>query len=411
MGYHDQRELANYWAYASNYVLQDAMFAPAADWSLATHLFMVSGWSARCTNPLDPSTCAAGTGAPDSRDGVPGSKAFDCDDFDNTYPPPPGTITCGSYKTPDYGWTDLTYLLHKSHVSWKQYFGKNAPEWWKPLSDFVTVHQDGELANILPYDDPAKGFYADTSGATCNLPNVSWVIPGAGKSEHPPSVSSQGQEYITSLVDSVMAGPCWNSSAIFISWDDWGGFYDHVNPPKVDKVGYGLRVPGILISPYAKQGFIDHQTLSSDAYMKFVEDLFLGGQRIDPLTDGRPDPRPTVRERASVLGDLASEFDFTQQARAPLVLPLVIDTSNTGPPGSTTKFTGQHFFAGEQVTFKMGCSWAACPSTTILGTTTVNPDGTLVQLQVTIPPGFTGQNVIGAVGSSGDFAETNFTEK
>src|SRR6202165_1562877 len=114
-----------------------------------------------------------------------------------------------------------------------------------------------------------------------------------------------------------MCGPNWSSSAIFLAWDDWGGFYDHVVPPRVDENGYGLRVPGLVISPFARQGFIDHQTLSFDAYVKFIEDDFLGGQRIDPTTDGRPDPRPDVREDVAVLGDLSLAFDFTQPARSP----------------------------------------------------------------------------------------------
>ena len=106
----------------------------------------------------------------------------------------------------------------------------------------------------------------------------------------------QGQAYVTSLVDAVMRSPDWNSTAIFLSWDDWGGFYDHVVPPAIDKAGYGLRVPSMVISPYAKKGYVDHQTLSSDAYLKFVENDFLGGARLNPKTDGRPDPRPDVRE-------------------------------------------------------------------------------------------------------------------
>src|SRR5260370_41871439 len=88
-------------------------------------------------------------------------------------------------------------------------------------------------------------------------------------------------------------------SAIFLSWDDWGGFYDHVIPPQVDQNGYGLRAPDLVIGPYARQGFIDHQTLSFDAYLKFIEDDFLGGSRLDPKTDVRSDPRPDVRENAS----------------------------------------------------------------------------------------------------------------
>jgi phospholipase C len=118
-----------------------------------------------------------------------------------------------------------------------------------------------------------------------------------------------------------MHGPDWNSTAIFLSWDDWGGFYDHVAPPTVDANGYGIRVPGIVISPYARNGFIDHQTLSFDAYLKFIEDLFLNGQRLDPKTDLRPDPRPTVRENVTQLGDLLHDFDFNQSPRPPVLLP------------------------------------------------------------------------------------------
>ena len=89
-----------------------------------------------------------------------------------------------------------------------------------------------------------------------------------------------------------MRSPDWSSTAILLSWDDWGGFYDNVVPPTVDAAGYGFRVPGLVISPYARRGYIDHQRLSFDAFTKFIEDDFLGGARLNPRTDGRPDPRP-----------------------------------------------------------------------------------------------------------------------
>ena len=124
---------------------------------------------------------------------------------------------------------------------------------------------------------------------------------------------------MTKVVNAAMQGPDWLHTAIFVTWDDWGGFYDHVRPPKVDANGYGIRVPALMISPWARRGYIDHQTLSFDAYLKFIEDRFLGGSRLDPRTDGWPDSRPTVRENAQ-LGDLYTEFNFEQTPIPPLIL-------------------------------------------------------------------------------------------
>jgi phospholipase C len=101
-------------------------------------------------------------------------------------------------------------------------------------------------------------------------------------------------------------------------------------------------VPGLVISPYARQGYIDHQTLSFDAYLKFIEDDFLGGQRIDPRTDGRPDPRPDVRESLAVLGNLVSDFDFSQSPRAPRLLPLTPHTDLIKPPPAARDRARRH---------------------------------------------------------------------
>ncbi len=326
MGYHDQREIPNYWAYASHYVLQDHMFEPNASWSLPEHLFMVSEWSAKCGSD-DPASCVNALETPG-------------------YPPDYHHIG----RAPHYAWTDLTYLLHRHGVSWRYYvFTGNEPDTddddematprqqqsaktagiWNPLPFFATVKDDGELGNIQSID---KFFLAAQDGT---LPAVSWICPNDKVSEHPPGLVSAGQAYVTSLVDAIMQGPDWNSTAIFLAWDDWGGFYDHVTPPRVDRNGYGLRVPALVISPYARAGFIDHQTLSFDAYVKFIEDDFLGGQRLDPATDGRPDPRPTVREAVAILGDLRNDFDFNQAPRPPLVLPAVWPRREAAcPPGT-----------------------------------------------------------------------------
>jgi phospholipase C len=326
MGYHDAREIPNYWTYASNFVLQDRMFEPNASWSLPQHLFMVSEWSAHCTTPGDPQSCANAVQNP----GNP-------PDFKAGGPRPPGEPL-----VPDYAWTDLTYLLHKKSISWGYYVvaggepdcrnpeelscalvhqDDKTPGIWNPLPYFDTVRQDGQLGNI----QSVANFYSQAKAG--QLPAVSWVVPNSSLSEHPPGAVSRGQSYVTSLINAVMSSPDWNSTAIFLGWDDWGGFYDHVVPPTVDQNGYGLRVPAMVISPFAKKGFIDHQTLSFDAYAKFIEDDFLGGQRLDPKSDGRPDPRPDVRETVPLLGNLTADFDFKHAPRQPVLLPV------TPPPG------------------------------------------------------------------------------
>ena len=314
IGYHDWRQIPNYWTYARNFVLQDHMFESDTSWSMPSHLYMVSGWSAKCSSATNPMSCVG-------NDENPGS--------------PPGEPQDRSGKVPHYAWTDLTYLLHEHHVSWRYYVmtgnqpdcatgglrcasvkqDAKTPGIWNPLPWFTTVKHDHQLHDVQPLDRFLR------AARTGTLPSVAWVAPSQAVSEHPPGLVSAGQAYVTRLIDALMRGPEWDSTAIFLAWDDWGGFYDHVQPPRVDGYGYGLRVPGLVISPYARKGYIDHQTLSFDAYLKFIEDDFLGGARIDPKTDGRPDRRPTVRENAKILGNLVADFDFAQKPRRPLLLP------------------------------------------------------------------------------------------
>ena len=192
--------------------------------------------------------------------------------------------------------------------------GARTPGIWNPLPYFTTVQDDDQTENVVRFPTTSRRHAPERCrrcrGSTRPAPSASTR----------PALITAGQTYVTKLVNAVMSGPEWKSTAIFIAWDDWGGFYDHVQPPTVDQNGYGLRVPGLVISPYAKRGYIDHQTLSFDAYAKFIEDDFLHGQRLDPKTDGRPDPRPDVRERASILGTLVKDFDFGQKPRRPLIL-------------------------------------------------------------------------------------------
>ncbi|HEX6509674.1 MAG TPA: alkaline phosphatase family protein [Chloroflexota bacterium] len=306
MGYHDGSDLPNYWAYARSFVLQDHMFEPVSSYSLPAHLALVSGWSASCPGTSGPMSCVNDAGLL------------------------PTTST-------NYAWTDITYLLHKHHVSWKYYVTTETPAGnatlpiWNVLPSFSTVREDGQLDNI----QPVTRLYTDLLDGT--LPAVSWIAPPLDASDHPAALVSAGQTYVTGLVNALMQSSSWDSTAIFVAWDDWGGFYDHVAPPLVDGNGYGPRVPAFTISPYARKGYIDHQTLSFDAYLKFIEDDFMGGARLDPRVDGRPDRRPDVRENVSQLGNLISEFDFAQNPRRPLVLPAHPRTDLLAPAASKRK--------------------------------------------------------------------------
>jgi phospholipase C len=324
MGYHTAAEIPNYWTYAKDFVLDDHMFEPVKSWSLPDHLYLVSGWSAKCKN-ANPFSCVNNIVGPQSVQAM--EKAVDSE------------LKTGTSDIID-AWTDITWLLYLKHVSWAYYVqtgdqpdcdddsaetcapvpqSATTPGIWNPLPIFEDVQKDGQLKNILPLN---SYFASAKAGA---LPSVVWITPSIADSEHPPSSVHQGQAYVTAVINAAMKSSDWDSTAIFLQWDDWGGFYDNVIPPAVDQNGYGLRVPGLVISPYAKKGYIDHQVLSSDAYLKFIEDDFLNGARLNPKTDGRPDPRPDVREDEKILGSMTNDFDFNQKPRAAVLLP-------TNPP-------------------------------------------------------------------------------
>jgi phospholipase C len=361
-GYHDCQDIPNYWDYASNFVLQDHLYEPAGSYSQIAHLYLVSDWSASCANTSGLS-CSSDIGIP------AGLK---------------GTLNGGG----SYAWTDLTYLLKKGGITWNYFITNYKPgatvgdpddpddSLWNPLPGFATVVGDNQVQNVISTGVPGgtSGFFNDLQNNS--LPQVSWIIPGdacfdetadntwvandacpvqtnnsCGNcttgtttdtccyetiTDHPTASVSWSEAYVTTLVNAVMNSPYWSSTAIFLAWDDWGGFYDHEAPPAVDQNGYGLRVPGLLISPWARQGYIDSQNLSFDAYSKFIEDVFLNSQRLDPATDSLPDSRPSIRE--NLTGDLLSEFDFTQPGTRSLVLSAK-PVGCTNPPPDP--FTGE----------------------------------------------------------------------
>ncbi len=314
MGYHVQSDIPNYWAYAKNFVLDEHMFESVASWSFTSHLALVSAWAAKCPNPQNPMSCQSDLMPRDRTANVP----------------------------EPFAWTDLTYLLHAHHISWGYYLDHGAqsttnpggvPKLWDVMPGFTDVSQDNQSGNV----QPLTSFMSQAQAGT--LPAVSWIVPDQQDSEHPSALVSTGQAYVTRIVNAVMQSSNWSSSAIFLVWDDWGGFYDHVVPPVADTLGYGIRVPALVVSPYARPGYIDPQTLSFDAYLKFIEDDFLGGQRLDPATDGRPDSRPGVRENLSMLGSLQQDFNFSQSPRPPLILTPCPPTTLVPTPPPTCNGT------------------------------------------------------------------------
>ena len=312
MGYHTGKELPIYWKYARTFTLHDRMFAPTDSWTLPAHLFLVSAWSASCTDLDDPMSCS-------SEQHTPGRIPTD-PDLRQWNP------RLGAPRP--YIWAPITWLLYRAGIDWRYYVGEGtcvAPPCLElkgtmtaavqnPLPGFQATVATGQLDHVRSNEE----FMRDARSG--NLPPVSWVMPVVDRGEHPPDSIELGQAYVARLINSVMNGPReqWLRTAIFLTWDDWGGFYDHVEPPVVDENGWGLRVPSLLISPWAKEGHISHQTLSYDAFLKLIEDRFLSGERLDPQTSGWPDSRPTVREEVGILGDLAMDFDFSQDPIPPL---------------------------------------------------------------------------------------------
>jgi phospholipase C len=134
---------------------------------------------------------------------------------------------------------------------------------------------------------------------------VSWLLPPGEYSEHPPGSMCEGENWTASVLNAVMQGPDWNSTAVFVTWDDFGGFYDHVAPPQVDQFGLGPRVPLLIISPYAKAGYVSHTVYEHTSVLKFIETRY----GLKALTS-----------RDAAANNMLDSFNFAQAPQAPLLL-------------------------------------------------------------------------------------------
>jgi phospholipase C len=254
-----EQDIPNYFAYARNYLIADNFFSSMAGPSFPNHQYTIAAQSnGMVSNPR--------------RKGQPLSLKWGCDSpegsFVISYDP---NTKRSSHMSPCQDYATLADLLDAAGISWKYY----APEegtpgyQWSAFDAVNHIRNGAEWqSNVVPFaqfiDDAANP-------ATCMLPAMSWLIPDTHDSEHPTAPISQGQNWTTKQINAVMQGPCWSSTAIFVTWDDNGGYYDHVPPPTVDGFGSGIRVPLLIVSPFVTSGTVYSKFGTFDSVLAFVE--------------------------------------------------------------------------------------------------------------------------------------------
>jgi phospholipase C len=302
MGYWDGSDLPLYWNLASSYVLADHFFSSAWGASQKNHLYAV----------------AAQAGGPE-----------------------------GGIPTTGFDFATIFDRLQAAGVSWKMYIQNYNPTdtfrtsvshgpqvIWSALLAFPRFIDSPELASHIV---DLSEYYRDLQNGT--LPAVSYIIP-SGLSEHPPGNVAVGQEWGASLATAFMRSSAWSDGLFVISYDDWGGYYDHVAPPQVDADGYGLRVPAIFISPYARGGTVDHTTYDYTSILRFIEDNW----RVPPLT-----------ARDASANSIANALDMTQAPRAPVFPASTYPPPQ--PPPAPARITLQLTYALIVVLLLAGLGW------------------------------------------------------
>ena len=324
-----QKQIPNYWAYARHFVLADRFFSSEYGPTCVEHFTTFAAQSDRFVD------CA--------RPGQFGVEHREyCDDPFETawaFPLLTGTEKQQVFAAEAGGVTGATQVktfyrlrwpcsnvrvlpdeLIAKGISWRDY--ESDTDWIQPLREVRHVRFSPEYRNVVPNGR----FLVDLKDGT--LPRVSWLKPPIALSDHPPESICAGENWTVHVIDKIMRSPYWSSTAIILTWDDYGGFYDHVSPPHVDDYGFGPRVPAIVISPWAKRGVIDHDTMEFASVLKLIETLY----GLKPLT-----------ARDANTSDMLSAFDFTQKPQPKLVLPQRTCPAPTkadlalappGPPGA-----------------------------------------------------------------------------
>jgi phospholipase C len=303
--YVERSLIVPYWTMAHEYVLADHMFPTEFGGSFTAHLTLIAG-----TDNLKPKLAEVD---------FPSARPDDCDS-------PPGTTssTINDKRDEDfYGgpypcfneFNTMAETLDAAKVSWKYYATRLLHGGlWEPFEaiKYVRYGRDWDRNIIVPQSriltDPEQGLLA----------SVTWVTPTAKDSDHPDKRSALGPSWVASVVNAIGESKYWKSSAIIVLWDDWGGWYDNAPPPQLDFRGLGLRVPCLIVSPYAKHGYVSHTQYEYGSILKFIEQAF-NLPPLGPADDGYTDTRAT---------SLDDSFDFLQRPRAFKPLPSQVGRSH-----------------------------------------------------------------------------------
>jgi phospholipase C len=267
MGYYDDKDLPYYWNIADNYVLFDRFFSSAMGGSFVNHWYSLSATSDETHGRNLQEVLGE---LPTIFDRLQ-EKGLSWKFYVQNYDP------------------NLTYRTVESYPANRQ-----SQVVWVPL---LAIDRFIDAPELNRHIVDLNEYYEDLADGT--LPNVAYIVP-SGPSEHPPSSLISGQRFVKTLIQSLMLSKYWTSSAFIWSYDDWGGWYDHVPPIKVDDYGYGFRVPALLVSSYAKQGYIDSTTLDYTSVLKFIEDNW----DLEPLAS-----------RDANANSIVNAFDFSAPPR------------------------------------------------------------------------------------------------
>ncbi len=304
-----EEDIPNYWRWAQEFVLSDNFFASAFGPSFPNHMFMIAGQSGGAfDNPVQ---------SPDQlkiRTERSLAKTWGCDIPAGAYiliKEANGTVRTHGVR-PCFDIPTQGQQLSERNIDWAFYAADDDEEGyiWNAYAAIEPVFRSSMFAR---HTRPVDNLIGDVAAG--NLPAVTWITPRFELSDHPPYSTCSAHNWVTGIVSGIMRGPMWPSVAIFLTWDEWRGFYDHVRPPGVDTWGLGYRVPMLVISPFAQRGLIDHEQGEFTSAHKFVADNW---------------GLPYLTDRVRMTHNYSHVFDFKRPPREPDPLPLKSDC--TGDP-------------------------------------------------------------------------------